>query len=276
MVKTVAENTEPHYATRCSLGFTFASFFGSPLAGIMAGFLLWQTVFGISCAALAVMGTVCFVCFWTLEKRGIISYRSYSADSQSKQGISILIKHRIIKFTFISVITGVVRTSVVFWMPTYISQYLGFTAANAAKIFTAATLVISFTPFITVYIYEKLNRDMDKVIFLAFCSAAMWFVPVYLIKQPVMNVAFLVLAIMSSNAAASMLWSRYCPSLRDTGMVSTATGFLDFMSYSAAAVSSTLFANAVSKIGWNNLILTWFALMVAGIIVALPKRNKER
>ena len=34
MTKVVAENTELVYATRCSLGYTFASFLGSPLAGI--------------------------------------------------------------------------------------------------------------------------------------------------------------------------------------------------------------------------------------------------
>ena len=84
------------------------------------------------------------------------------------------------------------------------------------------------------------------------------------------NIIFLVLAIMASNCAATMMWSRYCPSLRDTGMVSSATGFLDFMSYIAASVSSTLFANAVASIGWDNLILVWFGLMVLGIIVALP------
>ena len=75
---------------------------------------------------------------------------------------------------------------------------------------------------------------------------------------------------MSSNGAATMLWSRYCPSLRDTGMVSSATGFLDFMSYMAAAASSTIFANAVSLIGWGNLILVWFGLMIVGVVVALP------
>ena len=53
-------------------------------------------------------------------------------------------------------------------------------------------------------------------------------------------------------------------------MVSSATGFIDFMSYMSASISSTLFANAVNSIGWGNLILVWFGLMVAGIIVALP------
>jgi len=274
MVKTVAENTEPDYATRCSLGFTFASFFGSPVAGFAASFLLWQSVFYASSAVLIIMGTIVFTVFFAFEKRGVIKYRTYSRDLHQKRGIAVLIKHRIIKFTFISIITGVVRTTVVFWMPTYISQRLGFSAVASAKIFTIASLAISVTPFIAVFIYEKLKRNMDLTLFLAFGSAVVWFIPVFFIEYPMLNIIFLILAIMSSNSAGTMLWSRYCPSLRDTGMVSTATGYLDFMSYMAASVSSTLFANAVSVIGWKNLILIWMLLMLLGMLICIPINRK--
>ena len=167
-------------------------------------------------------------------------------------------------------LTGVVRTTVVFWLPTYISQYLGFSSETAAMLFTTATFVMSFTSFITIFVYEKLKRNMDLTILLAFSLSAMSFILVYMIKQPVLNIIFITVAIMSSNGAATMLWSRYCPSLRDTGRVSSATGFLDFVSYMSAAASSTIFANAVSLIGWGNLILVWLGLMIAGVIVALP------
>ena len=59
MTKVVAENTEPIYATRCSLGFTFASFFGSPLAGVAAMLLVWQSVFYLSSVVLVIMGIRC-------------------------------------------------------------------------------------------------------------------------------------------------------------------------------------------------------------------------
>ena len=91
--------------------------------------------------------------------------------------------------------------------------------------------------------------------------------------MPAVNIVCIVLAIMSSNAAATMLWSRYCPSLRETGMVSSATGFLDFLSYMAAAAANLIFANAVTSIGWGNLILVWIGLMVCGILVALPYKR---
>ena len=70
-----------------------------------------------------------------------------------------------------------------------------------------------------------------------------------------------------------MLWSRYCPSLRDTGMVSGATGFLDFLSYMAAAAANLIIPQikyADGAINWN--LLTWLcaALMVFGVLVMLP------
>ena len=106
-----------------------------------------------------------------------------------------------------------------------------------------------------------------------FLVACIGFALVYFVKAPVLNIVLMVIAIMSSNGAASMLWSRYCPSLRDTGMVSSATGFLDFMSYMAAATANLIFANAVTAIGWGNLILVWFGLMAVGVIIALPYKK---
>lgn len=274
MTKVVAENTEPIYATRCSLGYTFASFFGSPLAGVLAALLSWQSVFTSSSAVLLIMGFICFTVFTAFEKKGLIEYNKYQTKAQKGGNIRVLIQHQIIKFTLISIITGVIRTTVVFWLPTYLSQYLGFTSETSALIFTAATFIISLAPFVAIFIYERLDNNMDLTILIAFVASSVFFLMVYLWKQPTANIVFMVLAILSSNLASSMMWSRYCPSLRDTGMVSSATGFLDFVSYMAASVSSTLFANAVASVGWGNLILIWLALMVFGIVIALPFKRK--
>ena len=275
MTKIVAENTEPIYATRCSLGYEFSALIGSPIAGIAAAILVWQSVFVTSSIILIIMAIICFAFFLFFEKRGIIKYNQYTPKKENGKGIKVLIKHRIIKFTLISVITGIVRTTVVFWMPTYFSQYLGFSPKTSASIFTVATLIISLTTFITIFLYEKLNRNMDKTILIMFVTASLFFMSLYLIKQPILNIVFMVIAIMASNGAATMLWRRYCPSLRDTGMVSSATGFLDFMSYMAAAASSTLFANAVSQIGWGNLILIWCGLMLFGVAISIPRKTKN-
>ena len=277
MMKVVAENTEPIYATRCSLGFTFASFFGSPVAGIISSFFVWQSVFSISSIALGLMAVLVFFFFLMFEKKGIVRYNQYAKQAKEGTNIRELLHRRIIRFTLIAMITGIVRTSVVFWMPTYISLHLGFSSEDSALIFTVATFVMSMMAFVSVGVYELLKRDMDKTIFVMFTAAALFFLLLYFVKHPLGNIICFVLAIMSSNGAASMLWSRYCPSLWDTGRVSTVTGFLDFVSYIAAAIASTVFANAVSTIGWNRLILIWLFLMILGVLVIkIPIVTKEK
>jgi sugar phosphate permease len=270
MTKMVSESTDLIYATRCSLGYTFASFFGSPAAGVLASFLAWQSVFAVSSAVLVGMSIIGILFFTAFERKGIIRYGQYKPEKKGLGNVKVLLRHRIVKFSLISILTGVVRTSVVFWLPTYLTQYLHFSAKESAGIFTAATLAISTTTFIVVFIYERLGHDMDKTVLLMFSCAAVFFTLTYFVSLPVLNIVCIVLAIMSSGGAATMLWSRYCPSLRDTGMVSSATGFLDFLSYMSAAAANVIFANAATAIGWGALILVWLGLMLLGVIIALP------
>ena len=75
---------------------------------------------------------------------------------------------------------------------------------------------------------------------------------------------------MSANGASNTLWNVYCQSLHHTGMVSTATGYLDLMSYLAAGIANLLFANAIAQIRWGNLILVWAVLMIAGVVISVP------
>ena len=276
ITKVVAENTELVYATRCSMGYTFASFIGSPMAGVAAAALSWQAVFMSSTAALVTMAVICFIVFLIYEKKGIVKYNQFKVKKEEKGGgIKVLIKRQIIKFTFISMITGVIRTSVVFWMPTYITQQLGFAPETSASVFTVATFIISFTTFIAIFVYEKLGRNMDKTILIMFSLSAVFFALTYFVHHPALNIIFLVLGIMASGGSSTMLYSRYCPSLRDTGMVSSVTGYIDFISYVAAATANKLFAGAAVAIGWNNLILVWFGIVALGVIIALPYKRKN-
>lgn len=274
MTRLIAENVDLVYATRCSVGYNFASFFGSPVAGVLATFLAWQSVFNVGSAVLVFMGAVCLITFTAFENKGMIKETKREKVESKDGGIALLIKRQIIKFTLISILTGVVRTTVVFWMPTYFSERLGLSSEAAAGVFTVATLIISLNAFISVSIYEALKRNMELTLLISFSAAAVFFLLLFFVKGQVLGVGFLVAAIMASNCASSMMWSRYCPSLADTGMVSSATGFLDFISYIAAAVSSSLFANATGTIGWSGLILIWAGLMVIGVIVSLPIRKK--
>jgi sugar phosphate permease len=240
------------------------------MAGLLAVILPWQGVFVASSTFLFGMATVCFTVFCFFERRGIVQYGQYKPQQKGKANIKVLFKHKIVKYALISAITGVVRTSVVFWLPTYLTEYLNFSSETSSVIFIIGTLAISSTTFIAVFTFEKLHRDMEKTILIMFSSSTIFFTLTYFVTNPIANIFCIVLAIMSSNGAACMLWSRYCPSLRDTGMVSSVTGFLDFISYMSAAASNIIFANAAESIGWGNLILVWLALIIVGVLISLP------
>lgn len=271
MVKTISENTNLLHAERCNLALSFAALFGTPAAGLIAGLFMWRTSFWLVCILLWLMAVLYFVVNKGLEKTGAIKYDQYERKVKQKQkgGVQLLLQRGIIPFTIISALTGIVRTSVVFWLPTYISQHLGFSSDIAAFIFTVVTAAISVSTFFAMFVYERLQRNMKRTILLSFLLAAVSFAALFFIKIPFLNVLLITIAIMASNSASTMIWVVYCPGLRDTGMVSTATGYLDFISYMAGAVSNVIFANAVSAIGWGNLILVWLGLMAAGVVTSL-------
>lgn len=274
MTKTVSENIRPEYAARVALGYTIASFLGSPAAGVVAMLTNWQNAFLVCGGILVGMGVNSFVSFLHLEKKGLVVYK-FGKNNRvpMRVGLKRLLEHHIIKYSFVSVLSGIVRTTVVFWVPTYLAQYLNFTPNTAVAIFSGVTLAMSVGPFLnTLLVYERLfKRNRGKTVLCMFSVSAAAFLAMFFCKQPVIGVILLTVALVANGGAATMLWSTYCPSLQATGLVSTATGYLDFMSYMGAAAANLIFSNAVATIGWGWLILSWAGLMGIGVLVGLKK-----
>ena len=85
-------------------------------------------------------------------------------------------------------------------------------------------------------------------------------------KTKLINILLVALAILTSQMGASLTATVYCMGLRDLGVVSSVTGYLDFVAYMSSAISSAVFANAVTDIGWKNLILVWAGCMLVGTL----------
>lgn len=273
ITKVVAESTELKYATRCSLGYTFASFLGTPSAGLLATFLSWQATFRVSSVALITMAVVSFTFFTLFERRGIVKYREHVKEGEKpKKDYRGLFKRHIIKFALIAMITGIIRTSLVQVLSAYFCEHLNYSAEKATATLSVTSFIICFTTFIAVFVYERLGRNMhlSPLVFFSFsalCFGALYFVPS---EYPILSIVVMVMAIMSSGASATMLYSVYCPSLRDTGLVSGITGFLDFLSYIAAALATMAIPHIVGNIGWRNTLLIAFGLMVFGVLICIP------
>ena len=231
MTKLISENLEPDLATRCHVGHAMASYAAAPIAGLFAAWMLWKPAFNTSSTILLVMGIVFFLSFTVFEKKGIVRPNRFKSKKEAGGNVKVLLKRQILKWTVISMLTGIVRTAVLFWLPTYISQHLSFDAESSALLYAVGTSVIAVNSVLAVLILEWMKQDLDKTILLFFSVSALCFLGVFLVHQPHINLGLLVLAMIFSNCASSLMWSRYCPSLIDTGMVSSATGYLDFCSY---------------------------------------------
>lgn len=277
LMRTIAENTLPHYAYRCSLGFSVASFLATPLASLFSIVFNWEYSFYVSGVIMMFLGAACYLSFSSFEKKGMINYKPRIKGEKQKTDVALLIKRGIIRFTAISILTGIVRTSVLFWIPTYLNDHLKFSAGTAAAIFTVITVIKTANPYIAILIvYERIfKRNMNKSLLALFSLSAISFAGMYFVSVPIVNAVLLTIAMFTSACASSLLFSVWCPSLADTGMVSTATGFVDAASYLGAGTANLLFANAITTIGWGWLIVIWGALMVLGIFTALPYKKNQ-
>ena len=95
-------------------------------------------------------------------------------------------------------------------------------------------------------------------------------------KNYIVNIFCLLLAQIAIGIASSLVWSIYIPSQRESGMVSTINGVLDFSGYLFASVANILFAHIIGNLGWNGIIVLWCALPAVGFIMSMiTKQNKE-
>lgn len=267
LVRTISENTLPKYARNCCTGFSVAGLCGPMVAGMLASILNWKNVFYVTSIFTVAMGVISYSFLTIAEKRGIINEKSVKETSDEKK--SYLDVFRLRKFPmymFVGAITEIVGASVAFWIPAYISEQLGFSAAKSSMLYSIMSLIKAMSPFVAVFIYNRIKeRDTQLIIAMFFISCVM-FALLNFVSNVWLCLIFLLLARMGSGCASTALWSIYIPGLRDTGCVSTANGVFDFSGYMAASIANMVFANAISQMGWSGLIYIWSGMMLAGVI----------
>ncbi len=269
LTKVLAENNPPIYATRCCLGMQMGSLLGAPAAGVLASFVTWRNSFNVSNILLVAVSVICFFCFISLEKRGAVVYKKYTpCNDRSKRNnnFGLLLKTGIVKMSIVRIVTNIVGTTLMFWVSIYMVDYLGVSSKISPAIYSVLTVVVSLAPFLSVFAYERLKQNLDLTMGASFVVSTFCLVASFFIKQPTINILLVALAILTSQMGASLTATVYCMGLRDLGVVSSVTGYLDFVAYMSSAISSAVFANAVTDIGWKNLILVWAGCMLVGTL----------
>lgn len=163
---------------------------------------------------------------------------------------------------------GMLKDGVTTWIPTFLEENFGFTAA-------ASILCTTIVPIINlggVYLASWLNRRVFKnevlgamTFFLVALGALVLlvFCPIHSAVFSLLLLAVTTTFMMGINTLlASMMPSYYVP----YGVCSTATGLLNAAAYLGCAVSSYGNGAIVEHFGWNSIMYCWCIAALLGAI----------
>ncbi|MCQ2386582.1 MAG: MFS transporter, partial [Clostridia bacterium] len=243
MVKTISENmSKPHARLACAF-LSFAAFTGPLVASLLSLICGWDVAFfatGIFAFAMAVFA---FLLLSLFEKIGFC--RTPSAKEAGKKqtlrewgadALRVFSLKNFILYMFLGMIFEIWASSIGFWRPTYLSEYLAFSPTTAGLLQTLFSLINATLPFIALGFCRLFRNNDIKAIRFALLPSALLFVAMALCPptQPILNVILFILAVVACGIGSSIMWSFYIPGLAKSGKVSSANGILDCSGYLGA------------------------------------------
>lgn len=268
IMKTISENTLPKYARTICAFFSSASFIGTFVASFLALIFKWKEAF-IAAGLIAVaVGIAAYTVITLMEKKGMIETRLMKGGNFAE--ITKVFKlDKFIFYMLIGMLVEIVFGAINFWIPTYLTEHLGFAKNNANLIFSVMSVISAVTPVISLILFKVFKEKDVSIVKYAFLIAAVFCVLMNFVNNPWLNILLFLMARMSVGCASAMLWSIYIPSLGKTGKVSSANGILDCAGYIAASAANAVFGSIAAGISWNGMVYIWCGLMFLGFPIAV-------
>ena len=282
LVKTISENMQSKYARTCNVFLSFSSFAGPLIASLIA--MLsgdWRVTFVIAGILCVAIGVIAYLALSWLEAKGEIR----KTERTEEKGLSLIggfakvfTLDNFVFYMIISIIVEVCSISINFWLPTYLTERLGYGMKSANFVFSAMAFMRAMMPFLSLYLIKLFRENgVRMAAFFSALSAGLFVVAAFAVNKYV-NVVLLTLSLMCVSCMSALVRSIYIPSLGKSGVVSTANGVLDFSGYFVASAANTVFALAVEPLGWRGVVLIWAGIISVGFIsaIAVSVRNKSR
>ncbi len=273
IMKMVSENLTKDYSRAICACLSAASFAGPLVASMLAIVFKWNMMFIVAGITTLAISVTAFVVLSFLERKGTFVF--YSSKSSGIRSYAQLFK--IDNFVFYMVVGGVVEiaaSAITFWIPTYLSDALGFDTVTTNVVYSAISIFKAFIPFVTLFIF-KLVRERDIVIMRGgFSVAVISFVCMMIVPGTWIKVVFLVISNVAIAICSAVLWSIYIPGLGKTGKVSSVNGLINCTGYLSASVANSIFARLLG-LSWNGVIGIWCGVAAIGLIASLVVRKKK-
>lgn len=276
LVKAISENTNAHHARLACVGISIVSYIGPLLASLLAVVFRWRGVFLVGGGFGAVMGPVLWLVFTRLEKTGETVFRTPDTDKKRHRFRELFRLDRFVMFMFMSALFEISSASIDAWISTYLVQHLGFPVVTANLIYSTMSILSAFCPMLCLVLLRLLHGNDTRTMQGALAVAAVIYALMAVVRTPLLNTAFFVLALMATTVASSVLWSIYIPGLGKSGQVSTANGVLDFCGYVGAAVAGLVVSNAIRLCGWTGVLLIWGGVPALGFVVVTANRLAKK
>jgi sugar phosphate permease len=211
-----------------------------------------------------------------MQKKHMITFRPIKTKSLS----SIFDAFKIENFGYYLVVACLVEISgaaISFWIPTYLSTHLNFSAQASNLIFSAISICRSCMPFISLIIFNATGERALPLMRIGFALSAFFFLLMQVSMIPVINVFLMILALMSMSLTSAMLWSIYIPGLGKTGRASSVNGVLDCAGYIAAALANLVFGAISTMKNWSMVLLLWASIGIIGVVATFfAKKEKQQ
>ena len=255
--------------------------------GMSAGLVFlgnWKLVFFVSGSVLIVMSLIWFRSISAMETRlepsteeaaPVISEKSEAAVEHASLWKLVMLSAMPLILIGLCM-QGMLKDGVTTWIPTFLEENFGLTAAASIL----CTTVVPIVNLGGVYFASWVNRKFFKNEIL--CASAFFCVAfaalVLLVLEPIHAALFslLLLAVTTTfmmgvnTLLASMMPSYYVR----FGVCSTVTGLLNSSAYLGSALSSYGNGAIVEHFGWNSILYCWCIAAAIGIVTLLLSARK--
>ncbi len=273
IMKMVSENLDTNLARTVCTFLTVATFAGPFIASMFAIVFKWKSMFVFAGGLTIGIAIVTFGLLVAFEKKGVYSFQRRNANRFS-DGLELFRLDGFVFYIIVGGVTEIAQSAITFWIPTYLSEALGFDSVASNVLFSVITAASAVAPFLALLIFHRIGECDAVMLRVGFFIAVASFVGMILIPNVWIKPALLVLAKLSLACCSSVLWSIYVPSMGYTGKVSSVNGVIDCTGYLAAAAANAVFARMIGM-SWSGVIAVWCGISLLGLIASFIKKQKR-
>ena len=144
----------------------------------------YRAPFIISGIVLLIIAAAYYVCSIHMERHGII--RTYATENTQKSQTDfkkLFLNTGFISMVIVTLLYGVIRNAVSFWIPTFIAQNFSISSKTAAAISTILPLTNIIGTFVTMFIAKLLKYREKLMCMILFSFSVLMFTVVFVCKK---------------------------------------------------------------------------------------------